>query len=121
MKCLSKFIVTFGVCLLVTVGSSMIAGAQTADSDKQALIQRFQQNNKTDHKAAYDAAKEFLQKYPNEASESAQYIKKWVAAYEKVSGAANGNSPIVNGGAFSADQKVEAARRKSLVMLTQKY
>lgn len=56
---------------------------QGDDQVKADLYKKFTDNRKTNPQAAYDAAKEYLQKYPNDDDQIAQYLKKWAAAYEK--------------------------------------
>lgn len=48
---------------------------------KAALYNEFLKNYKTDPKAAYATAKEYLQKFPAESDQTA-YLKKWITAYE---------------------------------------
>jgi tetratricopeptide (TPR) repeat protein len=48
---------------------------------KAALYNEFLKNYKTDTKAAYATAKEYLQKYPTE-SDQTKYLQKWITAYE---------------------------------------
>jgi tetratricopeptide (TPR) repeat protein len=81
---LSRIVICCAVSLLLTLGASTAVKAQSADSNKETLIQLFQQNSKTDHKKAYEAAKEFLRKYPEDTSDTVQYMKRWMSAYEKV-------------------------------------
>jgi tetratricopeptide (TPR) repeat protein len=73
---------------LITASHSAVylgcyAGAQQ-DQSHQQLIDTFRTNSKSDHKAAYEAAKEFFRRYPNDTSEDAKFMKRWMAAYEKV-------------------------------------
>jgi hypothetical protein len=58
------------------------AGAQSAqdDQEKIKLYEEWRNNRKTDQKRAYEAGKQFLEKYPND--EYAPYVKKFVDAYE---------------------------------------
>jgi tetratricopeptide (TPR) repeat protein len=76
---------TMLVVALVAVGLSVSQPvfAQSSES-KQQLIERFRANSRNDHKAAYEAAKEFFQKYPDDNSDDAQFMRRWVTAYEKV-------------------------------------
>jgi hypothetical protein len=94
-KFASVFLILFllGILMGFSAQSSFAQGS-AAESTKQQLIDKFQTNNKTDHKAAYEAAKQFLQKYPDDMSDTALYMKKWVAAYEKVGASSppSGNS-----------------------------
>src|SRR3954469_10880956 len=63
-------------------------GGSAKDEDaKAALYKKFLDNRTTNPPVAYDAAKEYLQKY--EATATAEdkivpYLKKWNASYEKV-------------------------------------
>jgi tetratricopeptide (TPR) repeat protein len=52
---------------------------------KRALYERVTKNVKTNQKEAYEAAKEFLQKYPNDDPQIIDYLKRFVAKYEKAS------------------------------------
>lgn len=54
---------------------------------RQTLYERFKANYQTNHQTAYEAAREYLQKYPNDDTEETGFMKRWVAAYEKVAGA----------------------------------
>lgn len=56
------------------------------DQVKADLYKKFTDSyNAKNAKAAYDAAKEYLDKYPNDNDQIAQYLKKYIAAYEKSS------------------------------------
>jgi len=69
----------------VSLAESAAFGQETGTANtKQLLIERFRANAKTDHKAAYEAAKEFFQRYPDDITEDAQLMRRWVKAYEKV-------------------------------------
>ncbi|HEX8176872.1 MAG TPA: hypothetical protein VF543_17410 [Pyrinomonadaceae bacterium] len=57
------------------------AVAPQDEEAKAALYNEFLKNYKTDPKAAYATAKEYLQKFPAESDQTA-YLKKWIAAYE---------------------------------------
>ena len=73
------------ICIDGVLARSAAFGQESAtDQSKQLLIERFRAKAKTDHKAAYEAAQEFLQTYPGDTSDDGQYIKRWMAAYEKV-------------------------------------
>jgi hypothetical protein len=56
--------------------------AQTDEEAKTALYKKFTESIKTDQKVAYETGKEYIAKYPAEDQYS-NYVKKWVAAYEK--------------------------------------
>src|SRR5436305_4680568 len=62
--------------------------AQAQDDDaKAALYKKFLDNRQTNPSVAYDAAKEYLQKYEATATADDKivpYLKKWMTSYEKV-------------------------------------
>lgn len=70
--------------------SSVSAGAQTQEMspEKTALYTKYYELKKggeEGQKTAYEVAKEFLQKYGNDDDQYTQAVKKFVAAYEKLS------------------------------------
>lgn len=50
---------------------------------KYSLYKRFLENHKTDQPAAFEAAKAYLQKYPEE-SEQTRYLQRWVNSYSAI-------------------------------------
>ena len=54
---------------------------QDEDAAKNALYQKFLDNYKTNESAAYEIAKEYVQKWPAESQQTA-YLKRWITAYE---------------------------------------
>jgi hypothetical protein len=61
------------------------ANASQGGDEKTALYQKFRDNIKTDQKTAYQLGKDYLQKYPEDKDQIAEYIKKFVTRYEKES------------------------------------
>lgn len=59
------------------------AGGQEDAAAKAALYQKVLDNYKTNQPVAYEAAKEFLQKYPDHDPKAIDYLKNYVAKYEK--------------------------------------
>ena len=57
---------------------------ETDDKVKVDLYTQFVDNYKTNPAAAYQTAKEYLQKYGKEKDQYADYVQRWVAAYERV-------------------------------------
>jgi len=55
---------------------------QSEEDAKRDAYVAFTEKRKTDKPGAYQAGKDYLQKYPSDDSPQAQYVKKWVAAYE---------------------------------------
>ena len=58
------------------------ATSQADDQAKRDLYQKFTDNRKDHQDVAYQAAKEYLAKYPTDDDQYTQYMKKWIAAYE---------------------------------------
>lgn len=57
--------------------------AQGDQEAKAALYKRVTDNYKTNQPVAYEAAKEYLQKYPQDDPKIIQYLQNFVAKYEK--------------------------------------
>lgn len=71
---------------------------------KRELLNRFLSNYKTEHRTAYQAAKEFLEKFPADDDENARYMKKWVQAFEKVQASEAAKTPDANAGNSSGSR-----------------
>jgi hypothetical protein len=77
--------------LLLTVGAqpsvtglTLVAMAQeTDDPVKIEVYTRFVNNRKTNVAAAYQAAREYLQKYPKDKDQYTQYLQNWIVVYER--------------------------------------
>jgi tetratricopeptide (TPR) repeat protein len=96
---------------------------QAQDPAKAELYKKFTDNRKTNQPVAYEAAKEYLGKY-TEDDQYTQYLKKWVASYEKSARALKLNQLIYTdknyGEAFSTGKQVIAddpANLKALIDL----
>lgn len=59
------------------------SGAQSEEDAKRDAYVAFIAKYKADKPAAYQIGKDYLQKYPSDNSKQAQFVKKWVAAYEE--------------------------------------
>ena len=76
---------------LVSVGSpqalprfALVAlGQETDDQAKIDLYTRFVNNRKTNESVAYQAAKDYLQKYPKDDDQYTRYLRPWVVLYER--------------------------------------
>lgn len=65
-------------------GWTLVAMAQeTDDPVKIEVYTRFVNNRKTNEAAAYQAAREYLQKYPKDNDQYTQYLQKWMVIYER--------------------------------------
>ena len=74
---------SFGARRSIT-GLTLVAMAQeTDDPVKIEVYTRFVNNRKTNEAAAYQAAKEYLQKYPKDNDQYTRYLQKWIVIYER--------------------------------------
>jgi hypothetical protein len=70
--------------------SPAAAAASQDDADaKAALYKKYLDNYKTNQQVAYDAAKEYVQKYPDDDPKIIDYLKTFVTKYEAGSQKAN--------------------------------
>jgi tetratricopeptide (TPR) repeat protein len=71
--------------LLLTLGSrqSVVFGQETDDPVKIQIYKRFVDNRIQNPGAAYQAAKDYLQKYQKEKDQYTDYLQKWVMFYER--------------------------------------
>ena len=87
MKLLGKRL-AFAVALaltLVTLGArqSMVLAQETDDPVKIEIYKRFVDNRIPNPTVAYQAARDFVTRYPKEKSEYSDYIKQWMMFYER--------------------------------------
>lgn len=61
----------------------VVLGQETDDQAKIDVYKRFTENRTTNAAVAYQAAKDYLQKYPKDKDQYTQYLQKWVVAYER--------------------------------------
>jgi tetratricopeptide (TPR) repeat protein len=69
--------------LALGAGQTAWAQRETDDPAKVQIYQRFYDNAKKNPDVAYQAARDYLQKYTKDKDEYVDYIQKWVAAYER--------------------------------------
>jgi tetratricopeptide (TPR) repeat protein len=68
----------------LTFGSQSMALAQeTDDPAKIEIYNRFYNNVKTNKPVAYQAARDYLQKYGKDKDQYIDYLQKWIAVYER--------------------------------------
>jgi hypothetical protein len=84
MKVLVKGLVlaAFMVVSLASFGSVAIA-QETDDPVKIEIYKRFVDNRIPNPTAAYQAARDYLQKYTKDKDQYTDYLTKWMAAYER--------------------------------------
>ena len=69
--------------LLTSVSGIVVRAQETDDPVKIEVYTRFVNNRKANEGAAYQAAKEYLQKYSKDNDQYTQYLQKWIAVYER--------------------------------------
>ncbi|HEX7335448.1 MAG TPA: hypothetical protein VF290_28400 [Pyrinomonadaceae bacterium] len=68
----------------LTFGSqSVVLGQETDDPVKIEIYNRFYNNVKTNKPVAYQAARDYLQKYGKDKDQYIDYLQKWIAVYER--------------------------------------
>ncbi|HEU4714159.1 MAG TPA: hypothetical protein VFS76_21505 [Pyrinomonadaceae bacterium] len=84
MNLLTKTLITavFMAIALVT-SSGLVVAQETDDPAKIAIYTRFRDNYKDNPAVAYQAARDYLQKYTKDKDQYTDYLSKWVAAYER--------------------------------------
>jgi tetratricopeptide (TPR) repeat protein len=64
-------------------GQFAVSAQETDDPVKIQIYQRFRDNYQRNPDAAYQAARDYLQKYQKDKDQYTDYLSKWVAAYER--------------------------------------
>lgn len=70
--------------LIILTGASTQAVGQDAAQNIRDLYARCTSNMQTRPQVAYDACKEYLQKYPNDDERRLQFVKTWVGSYDQI-------------------------------------
>lgn len=86
MRLLLKQIMFASFVVALSLSTMGLAQAQVVETDDQAKIDiytRFVNNRIPNESAAYQAAKEYLAKYPKDDDAYTRYLKPWVALYDK--------------------------------------
>jgi tetratricopeptide (TPR) repeat protein len=84
MKLLARMVVSaaFMALLVVTTGGVALA-QETDDPVKIQIYKRFVDNRIPNPAAAYQPARDYLQKYQKDKDQYTDYLQKWVLAYER--------------------------------------
>ena len=84
MKLWAKSLLTalFLAVSLAAFGSA-VSAQETDDPAKIEIYKRFRDNYKDNPRVAYQAARDYLQKYTKDKDAYTDYLTKWVAAYER--------------------------------------
>lgn len=83
---LLKRIMFASFVVALSLSTMGLAQAQVVETDDQAKIDiytRFYNNRMSNENVAYQAAKEYLAKYPKDDDAYTRYLKPWVALYDK--------------------------------------
>ena len=84
MKLVAKGLVAAAFLVVSLVSFSPMAVAQeTDDPAKIAIYKRFVDNRMNNPAAAYQAARDYLQKYQKDKDQYTDYLSKWVMFYER--------------------------------------
>ncbi|HEU4506939.1 MAG TPA: hypothetical protein VFR78_01785 [Pyrinomonadaceae bacterium] len=87
MKLVAKGLVAAAFLAVSLVSFSAVAvaqgGKETDDPAKIAIYKRFVDNRIPNPAAAYQAARDYLQKYQKDKDEYTDYLTKWVTFYER--------------------------------------
>lgn len=84
MKLLARMMVSAAFMALLMATTAGVALAQeTDDPAKIEIYKRFVDNRIPNPAAAYQAARDYLQKYQKDKDQYTDYLQKWVLAYER--------------------------------------
>ena len=83
MRLLAKSLLTAVIlAVALTTAGSMAVAQETDDQAKIDTYKRFRENYQNNPRIAYQAARDYLQKYTKDKDQYIDYLTKWVAAYE---------------------------------------
>lgn len=71
------------MAIALVTSSGLVVAQETDDPAKIAIYTRFRDNYKDNPAVAYQAARDYLQKYTKDKDQYTDYLSKWVAAYER--------------------------------------
>ena len=72
-----------GLSALTFGSQSVVLAQETDDPVKIEIYKRFYNNAKTNKAVAYQAARDYLQKYSKDKDQYIDYLQKWIAVYER--------------------------------------
>lgn len=82
MKLLAKRLLTAAVMVVALASFGVVFAQETDDQAKIDIYKRFYDNRDRNPTVAYQAARDYLQKYTKDKDQYTDYLNKWVAAYE---------------------------------------
>jgi hypothetical protein len=77
------FLLMLSLVGLGSSGAAVAFGQETEDQVKIDTYKRFVDNRVTNPSAAYQAARDYLQKYPKDKDQYTDYLQKWIMFYER--------------------------------------
>ena len=77
------FAVLLALMLLTFGGQSALMAQETNDPVKIEIYNRFYENHKRNPAVAYQAARDYLQKYNKDKDTYTDYLQKWITVYER--------------------------------------
>ena len=83
MKVLKGLVLAAFIAISLAAFGSVAKAQETDDPAKIAIYKQFVDNRIPNPTAAYQAARDYLQKYTKDKDQYTDYLTKWVAAYER--------------------------------------
>jgi len=80
---LSLMLMTAGARNLISGSVNSVAAQETDDQVKIDTYKRFVDNRVPNPSVAYQAARDYMQKYPKEKDQYTDYLKQWMMFYER--------------------------------------
>src|SRR5215213_4939610 len=83
MKLLGKRLAMLLALAVLALGAQVVMAQETDDPAKIEIYKRFVDNRVPNPTVAYQAARDYLQKYQKDKDQYTDYLNKWVTAYER--------------------------------------
>src|SRR5687767_11328360 len=80
---LSLMLMTPGARNVISGGVNGVAAQDTSDQVKIDTYKRFVDNRISNPTIAYQAARDYMQKYPKDKDQYTDYLKQWMTFYER--------------------------------------
>ena len=83
MKLLGKRLAMLLALAVLALGAQVVMAQETDDPAKIEIYRRFVDNRVPNPAAAYQAARDYLQKYNKDKDQYTDYLQKWITFYER--------------------------------------
>lgn len=80
---LSLMLLTVGATNLISGTATAVSAQETDDQVKIDIYKRFYENRIPNPALAYQAARDYLQRYPKDKDQYTDYLKEWMVFYER--------------------------------------